>query len=633
MFMLRVYRYFSVQYFPPVPPDPSAATKMRRPTSLRRRTFRGVAIAVAATVGVSLSGASVEAAPSGAALAAPLPQSVVGLLHGSTGPAVTALQEALIAAGISVPGGADGIFGPATEKAVAEFQRRNGLYINGRVDEKTAAKLGTASGGAAPSASAASAGSSSGLVGLTVGSRGDAVRTVQKALMDAGIYVPGGVDGVYGPATKSAVSNYQRWNGLTVTGTVTQAVVKALGLTGSSGSGGSSTPAPARSSTGNALVGLKIGATGDKVRALQQGLLAAGIDVYGGADGLFGPATHRALVAYQKANGLTANGVVDDATAAKLSSAASSAPPASSSQNWVGMTVGARGDRVKQLQRALLDTGLTVRGGADGIFGPATKAALVAFQSVNGIPQTGVLTAQGAQILGLAGSGGGAVSGIVTPTGYPKFGEHSSRVASMQRALMNAGITVRGGADGKFGSATAAAIMDFQRRKGISVSGVMNETTARQLGISASAAPSAPSAAGITLKAFPVQARCYFGDTWHAPRGGGRTHLGVDIIAKQGNEIYAVVDGVIGDVVRDKPGSRSGNGFKLRQPNGTYFSYYHLHSFATGIGAGVPVKAGQVIGYVGSTGNSATPHLHLEIHPGGGAAINPYPLVKAIDAC
>ena len=76
-----------------------------------------------------------------------------------------------------------------------------------------------------------------------------------------------------------------------------------------------------------------------------------------------------------------------------------------------------------------------------------------------------------------------------------------------------------------------------------------------------------------------------------------------------------------------------GNGLRLTMKDGTYFFYAHLLSFADGIEVGSKVKAGQVIGRNGNTGSSGTAHLHFEIHPNGGAAINPYPIVKAIDGC
>ena len=67
--------------------------------------------------------------------------------------------------------------------------------------------------------------------------------------------------------------------------------------------------------------------------------------------------------------------------------------------------------------------------------------------------------------------------------------------------------------------------------------------------------------------------------------------------------------------------------------DGTYFFYAHLKSLAPGMQVGTQVTAGQLVGWVGKTGNAGIPHLHLEIHPGGGSAINPYPVVKAFGAC
>ena len=102
---------------------------------------------------------------------------------------------------------------------------------------------------------------------------------------------------------------------------------------------------------------------------------------------------------------------------------------------------------------------------------------------------------------------------------------------------------------------------------------------------------------------------------------------------RTGKLLYAAVTGTISKVYVDTPGALAGNGLRIAQDNGTYFTYLHMDTFAEGIELGAKVTAGQVVGTVGSTGNSATPHLHFEVHPGGGAPVNPYPLVKPIDAC
>ena len=136
-----------------------------------------------------------------------------------------------------------------------------------------------------------------------------------------------------------------------------------------------------------------------------------------------------------------------------------------------------------------------------------------------------------------------------------------------------------------------------------------------------------------TIVQFPVQGPCFFVDTWGAPRSGGRKHEGVDIIAHQGLWIYAARAGTLTKQYIDAPGRLAGNGWRLTAADGTYFFYGHLSTFADGLSVGSTVAAGQVIGQVGSTGSSSTPHLHFEVHPGGGGAVNPTPVVKAVDGC
>ncbi len=137
----------------------------------------------------------------------------------------------------------------------------------------------------------------------------------------------------------------------------------------------------------------------------------------------------------------------------------------------------------------------------------------------------------------------------------------------------------------------------------------------------------------VNLAAFPTQGPCWFIDSWQAPRGGGRLHEGVDIMAKAGQYVYAVQDGTLSKQTLDRAGSLSGNAWWLTGSEGSYFFYAHLSAFAPDLKVGSKVVAGQIIGYVGRTGNASGAHLHFEVHPRGGAATNPTPIVRAVDGC
>jgi murein DD-endopeptidase MepM/ murein hydrolase activator NlpD len=115
-------------------------------------------------------------------------------------------------------------------------------------------------------------------------------------------------------------------------------------------------------------------------------------------------------------------------------------------------------------------------------------------------------------------------------------------------------------------------------------------------------------------------------DSWHAPRdGGARVHKGIDIFAPKGTEIVAVADGVISFIGDQKLG---GHCIWLTNENGASFYYAHLDRWAAGLYEGMEVQAGDLIGYVGNTGNARyTPsHLHFGINENDDM-VNPYPIL------
>jgi murein DD-endopeptidase MepM/ murein hydrolase activator NlpD len=124
----------------------------------------------------------------------------------------------------------------------------------------------------------------------------------------------------------------------------------------------------------------------------------------------------------------------------------------------------------------------------------------------------------------------------------------------------------------------------------------------------------------------PVSKPYSFIDSWGAARSGGRAHKGTDIMNPMRNKVHAIVDGVIS---RQSTSSLGGISLYLQGDDGNEYYYAHLSSYASRTGQ--RVKAGELIAYNGATGNAAWsgPHVHFEIHPGGGAPVNPYPYVKA----
>lgn len=141
---------------------------------------------------------------------------------------------------------------------------------------------------------------------------------------------------------------------------------------------------------------------------------------------------------------------------------------------------------------------------------------------------------------------------------------------------------------------------------------------------SPSGPPSPPPTGGTEgVAVCPIRGPVSFTDTWHDPRPGGRFHEGVDLLSPFGTPNVAVTSGRI--VFNSGP--NEGNGIFLYGDNGNTYYYFHLSSYA---GGPRHVQTGEVIGYVGATGDTTANHTHFEIHPGGGPPMNPYPAARRV---
>ena len=326
--------------------------------------------------------------------------------------------------------------------------------------------------------------------------------------------------------------------------------------------------------------------------------------------GYFGPKTKAAVAEYQEAVGLPATGQIatftwsalgEETVAAALDASATadgfvdgepaeiqeSPEPKSKARNTNAgdppvLEETDSGESVAVVQRAL---GVKP---ATGYYGPLTVKAVKAFQADNGIPTTGVIATYTWGALGKATAREAAIAhatyGTVFGPGAPKGNSGNGGGSNGGGSSSNGN---GGGGNGGGGGGSTS-----QGRDGLFC----------------------------PVKDF------YYGDGLGAPRPGGRTHAGLDLMGSRGEPIYAIDSGTV---------TRSGyqsNGAMILDITGPRGMYFYGHFDKIVVGYGESVKAGQLIGYMGDTGSPGAVHLHLEVRPNGwsGGYDDPVPLIKSL---
>ena len=361
--------------------------------------------------GSSSSPAQVTVPPTQVPTATPAPFLTIG----SNGDQVRQVQKKLKQLNF-YKGNVDGDFGKATEKAVIAFQNQYKLTPDGKVGSQTMAKLMSANATAKPNAgvTATPKGSSGKATAkpsynentyLRVGSSGSQVTQMQRRLIELG-YLSGTATGQFDAATEAGVIAFQKRNCSYSDGVAGAETLKALY---------SSSAKKTSNSAATIGASLKEGSKGSDVKRLQNRLKTLGY-YSGSADGIFGSGTTAAVKAFQKNNGLTADGKAGGNTLLKLYSSSAKAAGSSSTttkkptstphrtptplptgvyqkvttapSGYATLRRGYYGTPVERMQKALQEKGY-YHGSVDGYYGEGTEDAVKAFQRSNGLNADG----------------------------------------------------------------------------------------------------------------------------------------------------------------------------------------------------------------------------------------------------
>ena len=342
----------------------------------------------------------------------------VAMKKGNKGSKVRELQERLQELGYykATP---TGTYDTNTIGAVRSFQKKNGLKSDGTAGAETQKAIWSANAvpaNATPTPKVTEVPTPTPTVAvpeesLKSGAKGADVKTLQKRLKELG-YFKSAVDGKYGRDTVNAVKAFQEAHGLEADGVAGKATYQILFSADAVKKGETPTPAATATPSPGAEEGaagevwpkLQSGSAGDEVAQLQEALIGLGY-LSGKADGTYGEKTAAAVKAFQKANGLTADGTAGEQTQKALyggnakaasSSAKATATPAPSpkaaaetAQPTGVLKTGAKGTEVRELQNKLIQLGY-LTGKADGVYGAKTAAAVKAFQKASKLSADGV---------------------------------------------------------------------------------------------------------------------------------------------------------------------------------------------------------------------------------------------------
>ncbi len=397
------------------------------------------------------------------------------LKKGDKGTAVKQLQQRLKELGY-YKSAIDSEYGTQTVNAVKAFQKKNGLTADGVAGAATIKKLNSTS---AVRADAATENKTESSTGLKKGDKGSEVKALQTRLKELGYYTAY-IDSEYGTKTVNAVKAFQAKNGLSQTGTADAATLKKLNSTSAVKANGTTSNTVTTDTT------LKSGSKGEAVRALQTRLKALGY--YNSAiDGDYGYKTIAAVKAFQKKNGLTADGVAGSTTLKKVNSSTAVKANASTTTTTTSLKSGDKGAEVKKLQERLKELGYYTSV-IDSEYGAKTIAAVKAFQQKNGLTADGVA---GSATLKKLNSTSAIKANNSTNTNTNtsttlntnqtlKSGDSGAQVRALQTRLKALGYYTPS-VDGDYGYRTVEAVSNFQRANKLTVNGTANPTTLRKL--------------------------------------------------------------------------------------------------------------------------------------------------------